>query len=80
MIDNLIYQKTLLENGHVDVKAFSAYSLKAENSAYAFLTLHRPSNVDSKKNFREIVAALNTIAEKRPIFFPVHPRTRKTAN
>ena len=35
--------------------------------------------MDSKKNFREIVDALNTIAEKRPIFFPVHPRTRKTA-
>jgi UDP-N-acetylglucosamine 2-epimerase (non-hydrolysing) len=79
MIDNLIYQKSLLEDGYVDVKGFSAYSLKAENGAYAFLTLHRPSNVDSKKNFHEIVDALNTIAEKRPIFFPVHPRTRKTA-
>ena len=63
----------------MDVKAFSTYPLKAENGAYAFLTLHRPSNVDSKENFHEIVDALNTIAEKRPIFFPVHPRTKKMA-
>jgi len=80
MIDNLIYQKYLLEKGDVDVKTFSSYSLKAENGVYAFLTLHRPSNVDSKKKFFEIADALNTIAEKRPIFFPVHPRTRKRAN
>jgi len=80
MIDNLLYQKSLLKNGHVDVKAFPTYPLRAKNSAYAFLTLHRPSNVDSRDNLQEIVDALNVIAEKRPIFFPMHPRTVKMAN
>jgi UDP-N-acetylglucosamine 2-epimerase (non-hydrolysing) len=56
---------------------------KAEGEAgiikgeYAFMTLHRPSNVDDKNTFIGIAAALNVIAEEMPIFFPVHPRTKK---
>jgi UDP-N-acetylglucosamine 2-epimerase (non-hydrolysing) len=41
------------------------------------MTLHRPSNVDCRETFGRIAAALNEIAEEKPIFFPVHPRTRK---
>ena len=45
---------------------------------YALLTLHRPSNVDMRDSFERILAALETIAAKLPVVFPVHPRTRKT--
>src|ERR671927_478055 len=45
---------------------------------YALLTLHRPSNVDGRDSFDRILTALEVIAEKLPIVFPVHPRTRKT--
>jgi len=45
---------------------------------YAVLTLHRPSNVDDRKTFSEILDALAEIARRLPIIFPVHPRTRKT--
>jgi UDP-N-acetylglucosamine 2-epimerase (non-hydrolysing) len=45
---------------------------------YALLTLHRPSNVDLRESFERILAALEVIASKLPIVFPVHPRTRKT--
>jgi UDP-N-acetylglucosamine 2-epimerase (non-hydrolysing) len=45
---------------------------------YALLTLHRPSNVDLRESFERIVSALEVIASKLPIVFPVHPRTRKT--
>jgi len=44
---------------------------------YGFMTLHRPSNVDDRNTFMSIVAALNEIAQEIPIFFPVHPRTKK---
>lgn len=44
---------------------------------YALLTLHRPSNVDEEESFRKIVAALESIGQKIPIIFPVHPRTKK---
>jgi UDP-N-acetylglucosamine 2-epimerase (non-hydrolysing) len=45
---------------------------------YALLTLHRPSNVDMRESFERILGALEAIATKLPIVFPVHPRTRKT--
>jgi UDP-N-acetylglucosamine 2-epimerase (non-hydrolysing) len=45
---------------------------------YALLTLHRPSNVDLRQSFERILAALEVIAAKLPIVFPVHPRTKKT--
>ena len=79
MIDNLLYQLGRLNDGAVDVKALSTYHLKQEKGRYAFLTLHRPSNVDDAGTFRGIVSALNEIAKGLPIIFPVHPRTRKMA-
>jgi UDP-N-acetylglucosamine 2-epimerase (non-hydrolysing) len=44
---------------------------------YAFMTLHRPSNVDDSDTFMGIAEALNDIAKEMPILFPVHPRTKK---
>lgn len=48
------------------------------DQSYAVLTLHRPANVDEPVVFGRILAALESISEKLPIVFPVHPRTRKT--
>ena len=45
---------------------------------YALLTLHRPSNVDLRESFERILDALEVIAARLPIVFPVHPRTKKT--
>ncbi len=46
-----------------------------ESGRYAVLTLHRPSNVDSPAGFRRILGAINAIAQRIPVVFPVHPRT-----
>jgi len=43
---------------------------------YAVLTLHRPSNVDSKPKLTALIEALIDISRSIPIIFPVHPRTR----
>ena len=43
---------------------------------YAVMTLHRPSNVDERDVFGGILDALLSVAERLPIIFPVHPRTR----
>ena len=53
-------------------------NLGLEGADYALLTLHRPSNVDLRNSFEPILDALEAIAAKLPIVFPVHPRTRKT--
>ncbi|MBW2040335.1 MAG: UDP-N-acetylglucosamine 2-epimerase (non-hydrolyzing), partial [Deltaproteobacteria bacterium] len=44
---------------------------------YALLTLHRPSNVDNRQSLQKILSALELIAPKIPIIFPIHPRTQK---
>ena len=75
MIDNLFYQVGKL-NGNM-CEQFAVGRIKEKLEDYAFLTLHRPSNVDTKPGFSEIADALNVIAEKMPILFPVHPRTKK---
>ncbi|MEP6570134.1 MAG: UDP-N-acetylglucosamine 2-epimerase (non-hydrolyzing) [Acidobacteriota bacterium] len=46
--------------------------------SYGVLTLHRPSNVDDPVVFGNILEALESISEKLPVVFAVHPRTRKT--
>jgi len=44
---------------------------------YGVVTLHRPSNVDSRENLTVIMTALHEIARELPLVFPIHPRTRK---
>ena len=48
-----------------------------ESGKYVLVTLHRPSNVDEPGTLREILLALNDIAQEVPVIFPVHPRTRR---
>ncbi len=43
---------------------------------YAVVTLHRPSNVDDGERLAELAAMLGRLAERLPVVFPVHPRTR----
>jgi UDP-N-acetylglucosamine 2-epimerase (non-hydrolysing) len=44
---------------------------------YGLVTLHRPSNVDDHKKLNELTQLLTHIADKTPLVFPIHPRTRK---
>ena len=75
MIDNLFYQVKKLAK--IDPHTFSCFELKKRLHKYIYLTLHRPSNVDSLEKFRSISETLNQISQKIPIVFPVHPRTKK---
>jgi len=43
---------------------------------YVLVTLHRPSNVDDSEMLVSIMEALQRIAQKLPMIFPVHPQTR----
>ena len=45
-------------------------------SSFAFVTLHRPSNVDDPETLMKIIGTLSTIGERLQVVFPVHPRTR----
>ena len=51
--------------------------LGIKGTDYAVLTLHRPSNVDDAVTLKGILSALERIAARIPVIFPVHPRTRR---
>jgi len=46
------------------------------DSGYCVLTLHRPSNVDEPRVFRQLLETVRTVSESVPVVFPLHPRTR----
>lgn len=50
--------------------------VKVEQGEYAVCTLHRPSNVDDIDN---LLSVLKVVSERAclPVYFPVHPRTKK---
>lgn len=43
---------------------------------HALLTLHRPSNVDDPQRLAGLLQAVTDVAQRLPVLFPVHPRTR----
>jgi UDP-N-acetylglucosamine 2-epimerase (non-hydrolysing) len=71
MIDSLKMQLERARESNVLQK------LDLAEEQYAVLTLHRPSNVDEQNSFVRILDAVAQIAERLPIVFPAHPRTRK---
>ena len=59
-----------------EIAAWSKYGLNSND--YCLITLHRPANVDSRKNIKKIVTMLNRMSEKIHIVFPIHPRTQSS--
>jgi len=45
---------------------------------FGVVTLHRPSNVDSVESLSPLFQAIQEIAARIPVVFPVHPRTRNS--
>lgn len=57
-----------------DARILNTLNLKKHN--YALLTIHRQENTDYNK-LKEIIKAINAIANKIKIVFPLHLRTKK---
>jgi UDP-N-acetylglucosamine 2-epimerase (non-hydrolysing) len=51
--------------------------LGVAGAPYAFVTLHRPSNVDQEETLRELLLGLEDLTARMPVLFAVHPRTRE---
>lgn len=62
----------------LNAESFGKYNLLE----YGLITLHRPSNVDNKITLSRIMSTLVKISKNinAPLYFPVHPRTRKQLN
>lgn len=79
MIDSLLAFKDRAEHSDIlDRLALrDTTNGNGEPQRYALLTLHRPSNVDERATFLNILEGLQPLSASHPVIFPVHPRTRK---
>lgn len=68
---------TLLKHREKAKKSKILKKLNLHKREYCILTLHRPSNVDDKKSFGNVLSILESIGKKIKIVFPAHPRTLK---
>jgi UDP-N-acetylglucosamine 2-epimerase (non-hydrolysing) len=79
MIDTLLKHREKAQQSKILEKlGLINLQLKIRNSnliPYGVLTLHRPSNVDNRETFQDVLEALLEISKHLPIIFPVHPRT-----
>lgn len=74
MIDSLKFYMNKINSSNV------LNELCISKKDFVLVTLHRPSNVDSKENLKKILKIFTNINEINPlldIVFPVHPRTIK---
>ncbi len=69
MIDSLVHYLDRINQSNI----ISKYKLDKQD--YILATFHRPSNVDSFSDIKSLEDLLNSLAEKRKIIFPIHPRT-----
>ncbi|MFT4584197.1 MAG: UDP-N-acetylglucosamine 2-epimerase (non-hydrolyzing) [Gammaproteobacteria bacterium] len=74
MIDNLFFELNRLGEHQCATKVLE---LVDGLDNYGVVTLHRPSNVDSKEALAGIMNALNEISKSIDLIFPVHPRTKQ---
>jgi UDP-N-acetylglucosamine 2-epimerase (non-hydrolysing) len=51
-------------------------SILGEDLRYGVVTLHRPSNVDQPETLRALLTVLRETADRLPLIFALHPRTR----
>ncbi|HNT33204.1 MAG: UDP-2,3-diacetamido-2,3-dideoxy-D-glucuronate 2-epimerase [Candidatus Aminicenantes bacterium ADurb.Bin147] len=58
-------------------RKFGLGRLGLEEGGYALATIHRAENTDDPARLKNILDALAEVARRRPVIFPVHPRTRK---
>ncbi|RJO72752.1 MAG: UDP-N-acetylglucosamine 2-epimerase (non-hydrolyzing) [Myxococcales bacterium] len=73
MIDSLLAHRERALKSDV----LERLSLLSED--YAVVTLHRPENVDGRDRLLHFCAVLTEVAERLPVVFPIHPRTRSEA-
>jgi len=69
MIDTMLAFENKIDNAEI----LNKYNLK-END-FALVTIHRPSNVDTKEKLSLILDLLEYLNKIRKTVFPVHPRT-----
>jgi UDP-GlcNAc3NAcA epimerase len=79
-VGDVMYDATLFATGCAEKASNIQDELKVEHKKYGVATVHRPENTDSPERLRFVIDYLRKQATTQPIVFPLHPRTRQTAD
>ncbi|MBI4931774.1 MAG: UDP-N-acetylglucosamine 2-epimerase (non-hydrolyzing) [Bacteroidetes bacterium] len=71
MIDTLVAFDELIQKSPV------LSELNIEMGKFILMTMHRPSNVDTRDGLEKLFSLLEMLCKRHPVVFPIHPRTVK---
>lgn len=75
-VGDVMYDVALHHGARVDANGGLLGRLGLNAGAYVLATVHRAENTDDPRRLAAIVEALEAVAERLPVVWPVHPRTR----
>jgi UDP-GlcNAc3NAcA epimerase len=78
-IGDVMYDATLFATRRAEKSSNTLNELKLRHKQYGVATVHRPDNTDSPERLQFVIDYLRTQAAILPIVFPLHPRTRQSA-
>lgn len=76
MIDSLYRNLERAVPVREQLHALGAGNLLRGCGTYAIVTAHRPSNVDDGASLERLLTLIGAVAQRLPVIFPMHPRTR----
>lgn len=72
-----IIESNLIDGQNFEIHTLIQGDIGIEQSSFALLTMHRPSNVDQKEILEPIIRfLLDEVSGDMPIIWPIHPRTQ----
>ena len=74
---DVMYDSALLAREHAAARSKILSTLGLTPESYALATVHRASNTDDPVQLAKVMAYLESWAQREPVCFPVHPRTRQ---
>ncbi|MDP2867669.1 non-hydrolyzing UDP-N-acetylglucosamine 2-epimerase [Methyloversatilis sp.] len=76
MIDSLLSSRSLAVPPAATLTEHGIDPALIADGCYGVVTLHRPSNVDDPEQLKRLAGMLAKAAERLPLVFAIHPRTR----
>jgi len=76
MIDSLLSSRPLAVQPAATLAEHGIDPALIADVRYGVVTLHRPSNVDDAQQLKRLAGMLSIAAERLPLLFAIHPRTR----
>ena len=78
MIDTLLHNLEKAVSAETTLERYEiGKNILKNETGFAVVTMHRPSNVDDQDVLTRLLGSLTEISQDIPIVFPVHPRTEK---